>query len=48
VRWGDIGGQHEIKKRLQKAVQRPLKVSHNCSKHTPGARSLSLLSSPTG
>lgn len=26
VRWTDIGGQHEIKKRLQKAVERPLKV----------------------
>lgn len=26
VRWSDIGGQHEIKKRLQKAVERPLKV----------------------
>lgn len=27
VRWSDIGGQHEIKRRLQKAVERPLKVS---------------------
>ena len=27
VRWSDIGGQHDIKKRLQKAVQRPLRVS---------------------
>jgi AAA family ATPase len=27
VRWSDIGGQHEIKKRLQQAVERPLKVS---------------------
>lgn len=27
VRWTDIGGQHDIKKRLQKAVERPLKVS---------------------
>jgi AAA family ATPase len=26
VRWTDIGGQHEIKKRLQQAVERPLKV----------------------
>lgn len=26
VRWSDIGGQHDIKRRLQKAVQRPLKV----------------------
>lgn len=26
VRWSDIGGQHEIKKRLQQAVERPLKV----------------------
>ena len=26
VRWSDIGGQHEVKKRLQKAVERPLKV----------------------
>ncbi|KAJ5806953.1 hypothetical protein N7474_010545 [Penicillium riverlandense] len=25
VRWSDIGGQHEIKRRLQKAVERPLK-----------------------
>ncbi|CEJ55234.1 Putative AAA-type ATPase [Penicillium brasilianum] len=25
VRWSDIGGQHEIKKRLQQAVERPLK-----------------------
>lgn len=28
VRWSDIGGQHEIKRHLQKAVQRPLKVRH--------------------
>ena len=27
VRWSDIGGQHEIKRCLQKAVERPLKVS---------------------
>lgn len=27
VRWSDIGGQHDIKKRLQQAVERPLKVS---------------------
>ncbi|KAE8365658.1 P-loop containing nucleoside triphosphate hydrolase protein [Aspergillus caelatus] len=27
VRWSDIGGQHDIKRRLQKAVERPLKVS---------------------
>lgn len=26
VRWSDIGGHHEIKQRLRKAVQRPLKV----------------------
>lgn len=26
VRWSDIGGQHEIKRRLQQAVERPLKV----------------------
>ncbi|KAJ5175500.1 ATPase [Penicillium canariense] len=26
VRWSDIGGQHEIKKRLQQAVERPLKT----------------------
>jgi AAA family ATPase len=26
IRWTDIGGQHEIKKRLQQAVERPLKV----------------------
>ena len=26
VKWSDIGGQHEIKKRLQNVVQRPLKV----------------------
>ncbi|KAL4788984.1 P-loop containing nucleoside triphosphate hydrolase protein [Aspergillus venezuelensis] len=25
VRWTDIGGQHDIKRRLQKAVERPLK-----------------------
>ncbi|KAJ6140454.1 ATPase [Penicillium chermesinum] len=25
VRWSDIGGQHDIKKRLQQAVERPLK-----------------------
>jgi AAA family ATPase len=28
VRWSDIGGQHDIKKRLQQAVERPLKVSY--------------------
>jgi AAA family ATPase len=28
VRWTDIGGQHDIKRRLQKAVERPLKVSN--------------------
>jgi AAA family ATPase len=28
VRWTDIGGQHEVKKRLQQAVERPLKVRH--------------------
>jgi AAA family ATPase len=27
VRWSDIGGQHDIKRRLQKAVERPLRVS---------------------
>lgn len=27
VRWSDIGGQHDIKRCLQKAVERPLKVS---------------------
>lgn len=27
VRWSDIGGQHDIKRRLQQAVERPLKVS---------------------
>jgi AAA family ATPase len=27
TRWSDIGGQHEVKLRLQKAVKRPLKVS---------------------
>lgn len=27
VRWSDIGGQHEVKRDLQKAVERPLKVS---------------------
>lgn len=26
VRWSDIGGHHDIKKRLQQAVERPLKV----------------------
>jgi AAA family ATPase len=26
VRWSDIGGQKEIKERLQNAVERPLKV----------------------
>ena len=26
VRWSDIGGQHDIKRRLQAAVERPLKV----------------------
>lgn len=26
VKWSDIGGQHEIKRHLQKAVQRPLRV----------------------
>lgn len=30
VRWSDIGGQHEVKKRLQQAVERPLKVRHKC------------------
>jgi AAA family ATPase len=29
VRWSDIGGQHEVKKRLQQAVERPLKVRHD-------------------
>lgn len=28
VRWSDIGGQHDIKRRLQKAVQRPLRVRY--------------------
>jgi len=32
VRWSDIGGHHEIKRRLQKAVQRPLKVRRPNSK----------------
>lgn len=27
VRWSDIGGQHDIKRCLQKAVERPLKVT---------------------
>lgn len=33
VRWSDIGGQHEIKKRLQQAVERPLKVGADIEPH---------------
>lgn len=33
VRWTDIGGQHDIKKRLQKAVERPLKVRYTSTEN---------------
>lgn len=35
VRWSDIGGQHEIKRRLQQAVERPLKVRPPFSSDVP-------------
>ena len=40
VRWSDIGGQHEIKKRLQQAVERPLKVSIDSSNPFTAAANL--------
>ena len=42
VRWSDIGGQQEIKNRLQKAVQRPLRVSSLNIKRTGEEREKAL------
>lgn len=43
VRWSDIGGQHDIKRRLQKAVERPLKVGLT-KRSTPKPKLICLVS----
>ncbi|KKK18399.1 putative AAA family ATPase [Aspergillus rambellii] len=48
VRWSDIGGQHEIKRRLQKAVQRPLKHPERMKRLNVNSKKGILLYGPPG
>ncbi|KAJ5096257.1 hypothetical protein NUU61_005613 [Penicillium alfredii] len=48
VRWSDIGGQHEIKKRLQKAVERPLKYPQRMRRLNVNSKKGVLLYGPPG
>ncbi|PLB50518.1 AAA-domain-containing protein [Aspergillus steynii IBT 23096] len=48
VRWTDIGGQHEIKKRLQKAVERPLKHPERMRRLNVNSKKGVLLYGPPG
>ncbi|KAL3468923.1 P-loop containing nucleoside triphosphate hydrolase protein [Aspergillus californicus] len=48
VRWSDIGGQHDIKRRLQKAVERPLKFPERMSRLNVKSKKGILLYGPPG
>ncbi|KAL5356188.1 P-loop containing nucleoside triphosphate hydrolase protein [Aspergillus floccosus] len=48
VRWSDIGGQHEIKRRLQKAVERPLKRPERMKRLNVNSKKGILLYGPPG
>ncbi|PYI24230.1 AAA-domain-containing protein [Aspergillus japonicus CBS 114.51] len=48
VRWSDIGGQHEIKRRLQKAVERPLKHPQRMRRLNVNSKKGILLYGPPG
>ncbi|EYE92587.1 putative AAA family ATPase [Aspergillus ruber CBS 135680] len=48
VRWSDIGGQHDIKKRLQKAVQRPLRFPEQMKRLNVNSKKGILLYGPPG
>ncbi|GKZ27799.1 AAA+-type ATPase [Aspergillus brasiliensis] len=48
VRWSDIGGQHEIKRRLQKAVERPLKHPERMRRLNLNSKKGVLLYGPPG
>ncbi|KAJ5770781.1 uncharacterized protein N7511_002832 [Penicillium nucicola] len=48
VRWSDIGGQHEIKRRLQQAVERPLKYPQRMRRLNVNSKKGVLLYGPPG
>ncbi|GAQ07766.1 ATPase family gene 2 protein [Aspergillus lentulus] len=48
VRWTDIGGQHDIKRRLQKAVERPLKFPERMKRLNVKSKKGILLYGPPG
>ncbi|KAJ5207170.1 ATPase AAA-type core [Penicillium cf. griseofulvum] len=48
VRWSDIGGQHDIKKRLQQAVERPLKYPQRMERLNVKSKKGVLLYGPPG
>ncbi|KAJ5935681.1 ATPase [Penicillium verhagenii] len=48
VRWSDIGGQHDIKKRLQQAVERPLKHPERMKRLNVKSKKGVLLYGPPG
>ncbi|KAL2836035.1 P-loop containing nucleoside triphosphate hydrolase protein [Aspergillus pseudoustus] len=48
VRWTDIGGQHDIKRRLQKAVERPLKFPERMNRLNVKSKKGILLYGPPG
>ncbi|KAJ5532114.1 ATPase [Penicillium frequentans] len=48
VRWSDIGGQHDIKKRLQQAVERPLKFPERMKRLNVKSKKGVLLYGPPG
>ncbi|OXV09861.1 hypothetical protein Egran_02376 [Elaphomyces granulatus] len=48
VKWSDIGGQHEIKKRLQNVVQRPLKFPDRMRRLNVNSKKGILLYGPPG
>ncbi|KAI9373997.1 P-loop containing nucleoside triphosphate hydrolase protein [Aspergillus egyptiacus] len=48
VRWSDIGGQHDIKKRLQKAVERPLRFPERMRRLNVKSKKGILLYGPPG
>ncbi|PWY68051.1 AAA-domain-containing protein [Aspergillus heteromorphus CBS 117.55] len=48
VRWSDIGGQHEIKRRLQKAVERPLRFPERMKRLNLNSKKGILLYGPPG
>ncbi|KAJ5473663.1 hypothetical protein N7475_003229 [Penicillium sp. IBT 31633x] len=48
VRWSDIGGQHDIKRRLQQAVERPLKYPQRMRRLNVNSKKGVLLYGPPG